>query len=421
MATDQQIVLRDAMRRLNLTRDAFASRLAVKRWTLDSWLIPSTSADARSMPATVRLLVEHALQDAGLAAATIEPAVRPGFGGERHLLSVAQFDRAGLERLFRVSDVMQAFAARQKVTRVLDGAVLANLFFEASTRTRLSFGAAFARLGGTVLDTTGFTFSSMAKGESIYDTSRVVAGYADAIVVRHPEEGCVTGFAAASNVPVLNGGDGTGEHPSQALLDVYTVQREFSFLGKQIDGATIAVLGDLRNGRTVHSLVRLLALHDKLTFRLYAPPSLELPDELEDFLGSLGHRVLTLGSAAEAVADADVVYTTRIQQERMRVDADLSGYLIDRTFLDQHAAHDALVMHPLPRDTRPGAADLAANLTGDPRVAIFRQTDNGIAVRMAIFEEALSVSHLVDEDTRPARWFVPSRYGVDDLPLLPDH
>lgn len=409
------------MRRLNLTRDAFAARMAVKRRTLDSWLIPSTSADARSMPDAVRLLVEHVLHDAGLSAATIDPAEIPGFGGERHLLSVAQFDRPGLERLFRVSDVMQPFAARQKVTRVLEGAVLANLFFEASTRTRLSFGAAFARLGGSVLDTTGFIFSSMAKGESLYDTSRVVAGYADAIVVRHPDKGSVADFAAASNVPVLNGGDGTGEHPSQALLDVYTVQREFSFLGKQIDGATIALLGDLRNGRTVHSLVRLLALHNKLTFRLYAPHSLELPQKLEDFLWSRGHHIVALRSAAEAVANADVVYATRIQQERMPSVADVSGYRIDRTFLDQHVAHDALVMHPLPRDTRPGAADLAPGLAGDSRVAIFRQADNGIAVRMAIFAEALSVSHLVDEDTRPAKWFVPPRYGVDDFSLMSDH
>ncbi|MFZ7087250.1 aspartate carbamoyltransferase [Curtobacterium sp. RRHDQ10] len=420
MALAQQIVLRDAMRRLALTRDAFAARLEVKRRTLDSWLIPSTSVDARTMPGNVRLLVEHVLHEAGLAAATIDPASSPGFGGERHLLSVSQFDRAGLERLFRVSDVMQPFAARQKVTRVLEGAVLANMFFEASTRTRLSFGAAFARLGGAVLDTTGVTFSSMAKGESIADTSRVVAGYADAIVVRHPDEGSVAEFAAASNVPVLNAGDGIGEHPSQALLDVYTVQREFSFLGKQIDGATIAVLGDLRNGRTVHSLVRLLALHERMTFRLYAPPSLELPAELEDHLRILGHRVVTSPSAAEAVTGADVVYTTRIQRERMRDEADLSGYRIDRTFLDRHVAADALVMHPLPRDSRPGAADLATDLAGDPRVAIFRQTDNGIAVRMAVFAEALGVSHLVDEDTRPTTWFVPARYGVDDLPLLSD-
>ena len=133
--------------------------------------------------------------------------------------------------------------------------MLGNLFFEASTRTRVSFGAAFCRLGGSVCDTTGFTFSSMAKGESIYDTSRVISGYVDALVIRHPEQGSVAEFARATNVPVINGGDGPGEHPSQALLDLYTIQREFSRLGKIVDGAHIALVGDLKYGRTVHSLV----------------------------------------------------------------------------------------------------------------------------------------------------------------------
>jgi aspartate carbamoyltransferase catalytic subunit len=127
-----------------------------------------------------------------------------------------------------IADVMQPIARRQKVTRVLEGAVLGSLFFEASTRTRVSFGAAFCRLGGTVCDTTGFTFSSMAKGESIYDTSRVMSGYVDALVVRHPEQGSVAEFARATNIPVINAGDGPGEHPSQAILDLYTIQREFS-------------------------------------------------------------------------------------------------------------------------------------------------------------------------------------------------
>ena len=423
MDLPQQTLLRDAMRRLNLTRDEFAERIAVKRRTLDSWLVPSASSDARTMPASVRLLVDHVLQDAGLAAATIEPSEDPGFGGDRHLLSVEQFDRAALERLFRVADVMQPFASRQLVTRVLEGAVLANLFFEASTRTRLSFGAAFARLGGTVLDTTGFTFSSMAKGESIYDTARVIAGYSDAIVVRHPDEGSVAQFAAASNVPVLNAGDGPGEHPSQALLDVYTIQREFSFLGKRLDGASIAIMGDLRYGRTVHSLARLLSLYDGIHFSLFAPGQLGLPAELVELLTDRGHRVDVHGNASDAVAEADVVYATRIQRERMGEDAedDTSGYRIDDDFIAAFLPKDALLMHPLPRDSRAGASDLASDVIGDPRLTIFRQTDNGIAVRMAIFAEALGVSHLVTRDTRAVEWYVPSRYGVDDAVMLPDH
>ena len=218
---------------------------------------------------------------------------------------------------------MLPIARRQKVTRVLEGAVLANLFFEASTRTRVSFGAAFCRLGGSVCDTTGFTFSSMAKGESIHDTSRVIAGYADAIVVRHPEQGAVAEFARATNVPVVNGGDGPGEHPTQALLDLYTIQREFSRLGKRVDGAHVA--------------------------------------------------------------------------------------LVDRV-----CKPDVVVMHPLPRDSRAGAHDLATDLDGDPRLAIFRQTDNGIPVRMAIFASLLGVDGLVQRSMRNASWTPPVHIGPED-------
>lgn len=173
--------------------------------------------------------------------------------------------------------MMQPIARRQKVSRVLEGAVLGNLFFEASTRTRVSFGAAFCRLGGSVCDTTGFTFSSMAKGESIYDTSRVMSGYVDAMVIRHPEQGSVAEFAEATNIPVVNGGDGPGEHPSQALLDLYTILTEFSRLGKLLDGAHIAMVGDLKYGRTVHSLIKLLALYKGVKFTLISPQGLEMP------------------------------------------------------------------------------------------------------------------------------------------------
>jgi aspartate carbamoyltransferase catalytic subunit len=236
MSVPQQAFLRDAMRRMNMTRDTFASRIGVSRRALDTWLLPDDSQESRAMPEIVERFVSE-------------------------LLSVDQFSRDSVEDLFRLADVMQPIARRRKVTRVLEGAVLGNLFFEASTRTRVSFGAAFCRLGGSVCDTTGFTFSSMAKGESIYDTSRVMSGYVDAMVVRHPEQGSVAEFARATNVPVINGGDGPGEHPSQALLDLYTIQREFSRLGKRVDGAHIALVGDLKYGRTVHSLIKLLALY----------------------------------------------------------------------------------------------------------------------------------------------------------------
>src|SRR5438105_2540350 len=271
----QQVLLRDAMRRLDMTRDAFADRIGSRRRALDSWLLPDESNEFRAMPEVARRFVQEILANARPSDASSTQSVHldqavpgnsvPGNSvpgnpvpgnpvpgtGLRHLLSVDQFSRESAEDLFRLADVMLPIARRRKVTRVLEGAVLANLFFEASTRTRVSFGAAFCRLGGSVCDTTGFTFSSMAKGESIHDTSRVIAGYADAIVVRHPEQGSVEEFARATNVPVINGGDGPGEHPSQALLDLYTIQREYSRLGKLIDGSHVAMVGDLKYGRTV--------------------------------------------------------------------------------------------------------------------------------------------------------------------------
>jgi aspartate carbamoyltransferase catalytic subunit len=277
---------------------------------------------------------------------------------------------------------------------VLDGAVLCSLFFEPSTRTRLSFESAFLRLGGEVTTTTGFTFSSMAKGESIADTSRVVSGYTDVLVVRHPDEGSVAEFAAASLVPVLNAGDGAGEHPSQALLDVYTLRRELGARGLEIDGCTIAIIGDLRFGRTVHSLMKLLSIFSGITFRLFAPPSLELPEYIANFVRDRGHTVVHCGSAVEAVSGADVVYATRVQRERMteELPPSLRGSLLDRAMLVEANATDIVIMHPLPRDSRADSYDLASDVDDLPGLSIFHQTDNGIPVRMALFLTALGVS-----------------------------
>jgi aspartate carbamoyltransferase catalytic subunit len=301
--SQQQDLLRDAMRRLNLTRDAFSERLGVRRRALDTWLLPSESSESRAMPEMVGKFVAEILQREALGAAAgststdQRPLVqRIAAEGKPQLLSVAQFDRGSLEDLFQVADVMQPIARRQKVTRILEGAVLGSLFFEASTRTRVSFGAAFCRLGGTVCDTTGFTFSSMAKGESIYDTSRVMSGYVDALVVRHPEQGSVAEFARATNIPVINAGDGPGEHPSQAVLDLYTIQREFSRMGKLVDGTHIAMVGDLKYGRTVHSLIRLLSLYRNLKFTLIAPPSLEMPAYLVELVAQNGHVARVSGT-----------------------------------------------------------------------------------------------------------------------------
>ena len=175
-----------------------------------------------------------------------------------HILSIDQFDRSDINHLFSVAESLEPYSLRKKVTRVLEGAILGNMFFEPSTRTRISFGAAFNLLGGAVRETSEVESSSLTKGESLVDTAQVLSGYSDIIVMRHPEEGSVESFSQASRVPVINGGDGSNEHPTQALLDLYTIKKELETNHKTIDGLRIALVGDLKFGRAVHSLSKVL-------------------------------------------------------------------------------------------------------------------------------------------------------------------
>src|SRR6056300_418730 len=168
---------------------------------------------------------------------------------------------------------MRPYAHRERITRVLEGAILGSMFFEPSTRTRISFGSAFNLLGGEVRETTGFETTAIAKGESLFDTARVLSGYSDVIAMRHPDSGSVAEFAGGSRVPVINGGDGANEHPTQALLDLYTIQKEFG----KIDGLKIALVGDLKYGRTVHSLATALNLFDNILLQFVSPPELKMP------------------------------------------------------------------------------------------------------------------------------------------------
>jgi aspartate carbamoyltransferase catalytic subunit len=340
---------------------------------------------------------------------TRTPDEFPPFGAGRHLLSVQQLDTQMLDQIFELAEVVDPIASGTVRCTVLDGAVLGSLFFEPSTRTRLSFESAFLRLGGEVTTTTGFTFSSMAKGESIHDTSRVVSGYSDIMVVRHPDEGSVAEFARASVVPVINAGDGTGEHPSQALLDLYTLSTELERRGKTVSGATIAIVGDLKYGRTVHSLMKLLTLSKDITFRLFSPPSLELPVDIERYVVERGHRIVEADSATEAVTGADAVYATRVQRERMTEEvltsANVSGNLLNRGMLREAGSEDIIIMHPLPRDSRLDSFDLSTDVDDLPGLSIFHQTDNGLRVRMAIFLVAMGCSvDAVKAATKSQRW-----------------
>ena len=336
----------------------------------------------------------------------------------KHILSIDQFNRDQLEKILEVARILEPVARRKYRCDVLNGAVMANLFFEASTRTRISFHTAFSRLGGSVCDTTGFTFSSLSKGESLEDTARVISGYADAIVMRHPETGSVAQFAKGIRVPVINAGDGTGEHPSQALLDYYTIDSEFRRLGKTIDGMTIALVGDLKHGRTIHSLCRLLRLFRNITFHFIAPPALAAPQELLDSLKAAGHHVREFDSISSGLPGADVIYATRIQRERIEGGEEMEGYSedyrINRVAIENHGAKDVIIMHPLPRDSRPGAFDLATDLDDLPNLAIFRQADNGVTMRMAIFAMVLDVHENIDRHFHQREGYRPRRYSDRD-------
>lgn len=331
-----------------------------------------------------------------------------------HILSVQQFERDDVERIFSVADRMAPYAHRRRVTNVLDGAILGSMFFEPSTRTRVSFGSAFNLLGGEVRETTGFENSAIAKGESLYDTARVLSGYSDVIAMRHPQVGSVGEFAAASRVPVINGGDGSNEHPSQALLDLYTIRSEISASGRTIDQLRIAMVGDLRYGRTVHSLCKLLCRFKGVQVVLVSPEALRMPPEIVEDLRSTGHQVLESDQLEESIAHVDIVYSTRIQEERFssQEEADLyrGRFRLNQSIYTRHCEPNTVIMHPLPRDSRANARELDDDLNDNPNLAIFRQTDNGLLLRMALFALILDVVEQVDKHARDVNWYTGGRF-----------
>lgn len=332
-----------------------------------------------------------------------------------HVLSISQFERADIESIFEVADRMVPYAQRQRVTNVLEGAILGSMFFEPSTRTWVSFGSAFNLLGGDVRETIGFASSAIAKGESLYDTARVLSGYSDVIVMRHPQEGSVAEFAEASRVPVLNGGDGSNEHPSQALLDLYTIKKELQHHGRNdVDGLRIALIGDLKFGRTVHSLCKLLMLYNNITVSLISPEELKMPAEIVEQMRAAGHEVIESDVMEERIAHVDIAYSTRIQEERFasQEEADLyrGRYRLNQAIYTRFCEPNTVIMHPLPRDSREGANELDNDLNDNPNLAIFRQADNGVLVRMAMFALILDVVDQVDKCSRNVNWYTGSRF-----------
>lgn len=325
-----------------------------------------------------------------------------------HILSIKQFERADIKRIFDVADAMEPYALRKKVTRVLEGAILGNMFFEPSTRTRVSFGAAFNLLGGNVRETTGFESSSITKGESLYDTARVLSGYSDVICMRHPAGGSVSEFAEGSRVPVINGGDGPNEHPTQALLDLYTIRKEMRSKGRGLDGLRIAMIGDLKHGRTVHSLCKLVSLFSDIQLTLISPKELAMPDYIVEELRVAGNKVTVTDDLMHSISDIDIAYSTRIQEERFsnKEEADLyrGRYRLNQRIYTEHCQPNTVIMHPLPRDSREEANELDNDLNANPNLAIFRQADNGVLVRMALFALVLNVADQVDKYAREVNW-----------------
>lgn len=302
----------------------------------------------------------------------------PAAARVRHLISPDDLDRPLIETLLTLAGTFAA-APQAQLLSPLKGRLLATLFYEPSTRTRLSFEAAMLRLGGQVISAENASSRSAAsKGESLKDTIRVVAGFADTIVLRHPEVGAAAQAALASAVPIINAGDGAGHHPTQALLDLYTIRQE---LGR-LDRLRIGLVGDLKHGRTVRSLALLLGQFPGNELVLVSPAELRMEDDVMTRLRHAGLRLREETDLRCAVGDLDVLYQTGIQRERFTVEAEYERlkdvYRVDRTLMQRLPQH-AMLMHPLPR-----LSQIEPLVDQDPRSAYFRQAHNGLYVRMAV-------------------------------------
>lgn len=300
----------------------------------------------------------------------------------RDVISVRQFDQADLDHVFGVAREMQEMVARVGAFDLLKGKVLANLFYEPSTRTSSSFAAAMQRLGGSVIAINEVRYSSVSKGESLPDTVRTLERYADVIVLRHPEVGASALAAEYATKPIINAGDGVGEHPTQALLDLHTIRQELG----AVDGLKVAMVGDLKYGRTVHSLARLLSMY-RVTLALVSPEILRMPEEILTDLSAAGMSVTVHDRIEDALGDADVLYVTRVQKERFADESEFESvkgaYVVAPDTLNE-AKERMIVMHPLPR-----VSEIAMEVDSDPRAAYFRQMEYGMYVRMALLAMVL--------------------------------
>ena len=302
---------------------------------------------------------------------------------QQDILSVNQFTKDDMDYIFHRADEMLEMSRRWGTSDLLKDYTLACVFYEPSTRTSSSFISAMVRLGGKVIPITeGIQYSSVSKGESLIDSMLTLEQYCDVIVLRHPEIGSSATAAKYAKVPIINAGDGAGEHPTQALLDLYTIKSELGTL----DGLKVAMIGDLRNGRTVHSLTRLLSQYD-VSLRFVSPDTLRLPLDLMNDLIDKGVKVRETNKVADVIENADVLYVTRIQKERF---SDLAQYEEVKNYFEitpelmEQAKQKMVVMHPLPR-----VGEIHYKVDRDPRAAYFRQVQNGLYIRMALLAAVL--------------------------------
>ncbi len=300
----------------------------------------------------------------------------------QHLTSTKQLTRADADLILKTAAEMDKVLLKGGDDR-LKGKILAALFYEPSTRTRLSFESAMIRLGGSVITADGLQFSSMYKGETIEDTIMMAGGYSDIIAMRHPEQGSADKAAGISPVPFINAGDGPGQHPTQALLDLYTIQKERG----TVDGLHVAMVGDLLYGRTVHSLCYLLGLYNDIRFTFIAPEQLPMPEKVTSYLKEKG-IVYTETTDLDAGLDADILYMTRVQKERFDNIKEYESLKLKYILTAAHLkGKDVTVMHPLPR-----VGEISTDVDVLPTAAYFRQARNGVPVRMALLSLLLGAA-----------------------------
>lgn len=301
----------------------------------------------------------------------------------RNIISAKQFDTKFIDKIFAIAKKVE----NKKIKKnLLGGLVMTALFYEPSTRTRLSFESAMLKLGGEVISTENAAqFSSASKGETLEDTVRIVDSYSDVIVLRHNKPGASETAASLSRVPVINAGDGNGEHPTQALLDLYTIYKKFpKILSKKVQNKKIIIsmIGDLANGRTIHSLSYLLSLYKNLEIKYVSPKKIGIPHELKKYLKEKNIKFAETEKLSEGLKNADVIYQTRIQKERFKNKSHYNKYfgkyIIDEKNL-KNIKKEAIIMHPLPR-----VNEISSNVDKDKRAMYFFQAQNGLYIRMAL-------------------------------------